>query len=75
MKNFLDYKNFIDRCIENMMIIANACKNITAIVGGPSINPDPKGKNLFNSAFVLSEGKIQQVVSKTLLPTYDVFDE
>ncbi len=73
--DFLDYRNFIDRCMESIHEIAKCCTSITAIVGGPSVNPDPKGKNLFNSAFVLSDGKIQQVVNKTLLPTYDVFDE
>ncbi|CAN5582948.1 NAD+ synthase [soil metagenome] len=73
--DFLDYKHFIARCQEQMERIASYCKNTVAIVGGPAINPDPKGKNLFNAAFVLAEGKIQQIVSKTLLPTYDVFDE
>jgi NAD+ synthase (glutamine-hydrolysing) len=31
--------------------------------------------NLFNAAAIISEGKVQSVVHKTLLPTYDVFDE
>jgi len=48
---------------------------IAALVGGPSINPSPKGKMLYNSAFFLQEGKIRSIHSKTLLPTYDVFDE
>ena len=30
---------------------------------------------LYNSAFFLLEGKIQQVFRKALLPTYDIFDE
>ncbi|MCE1200402.1 MAG: NAD+ synthase, partial [Marinilabiliales bacterium] len=33
------------------------------------------GKMLFNSAFFLREGAIQSIHHKTLLPTYDVFDE
>ncbi|MFM7902716.1 MAG: nitrilase-related carbon-nitrogen hydrolase, partial [Bacteroidota bacterium] len=41
----------------------------------PSQNPSPKGKNLFNSAFVLADGAIKVVFHKTLLPTYDVFDD
>ena len=32
---------------------------IAAIVGGPSINPETKGKNLFNSAFFLHEGFVE----------------
>jgi len=73
--DFLDYQHFINRCMESMNEIATHCKTISAIIGGPAVNPDPKGKNLFNAAFVLSEGNIKQIVSKTLLPTYDVFDE
>lgn len=73
--DFLDYRNFIDRCAESINLIAKNCSGITAIVGGPSTNPDPKGKNLFNSAYVLADGEIQQIINKTLLPTYDVFDE
>jgi len=73
--DFLNYHHFIQRCNESINKIANACIGITAIVGAPAHNPDPKGKNLFNAAFVLLDGKVQQVVSKSLLPTYDVFDE
>ncbi len=57
------------------MEIANVCKGITAIVGSPTLNNRPEGKKLFNSALVLSEGKIIFSVNKALLPTYDIFDE
>ena len=73
--DFLDFKDFTKQSIAAMEDVASACKGITAIVGGPSINPDVNGKNLFNSAFVLADGKISKIISKTLLPTYDVFDE
>ncbi|MEK7719044.1 MAG: NAD+ synthase, partial [Bacteroidota bacterium] len=55
--------------------IASCCNGIAALVGGPSFNPSPKGKMLFNSAFFLKDGAIKSIHSKTLLPTYDVFDE
>ena len=73
--DFLDFKDFTKQSIAAMEDVAAVCKGITAIVGGPSINPDINGKNLFNSAFVLADGKISKIISKTLLPTYDVFDE
>ncbi|HFB61361.1 MAG TPA: NAD+ synthase, partial [Bacteroidetes bacterium] len=38
-------------------------------------NPDKKGKPLYNSAAFLWQGKVQQLVHKTLLPNYDIFDE
>jgi NAD+ synthase (glutamine-hydrolysing) len=73
--DFLDYHHFTSECVHAVEQIARQCTNITVIIGSPSFNPVKEGKNLFNSAFVLAEGKIQQVVHKTLLPTYDVFDE
>ena len=73
--DFLENKDFIAKSNASLQRIANACKNITAIVGAPQINPNPKGKKLYNSAFVLSEGQIIDSVNKTLLPTYDIFDE
>jgi NAD+ synthase (glutamine-hydrolysing) len=39
------------------------------------VNCNPSGKNLYNSAFLLADGSIQKVINKTLLPTYDIFDE
>ena len=73
--DLLEREEFVEQCLHQVDIIAEKCKSITAIVGCPSINPEPKGKKLFNSAFVLAEGKIQSVHHKTLLPNYDVFDE
>ena len=74
-RDFLEFKDFIDRCYAGMKEIAEACTGIAAIVGGPSINPNVEGKNLFNSAFFLSDGKITTTRHKGLLPNYDVFDE
>ena len=73
--DFLENKDFIKKTEQSISKIAKACLNITAIVGAPQINNNPKGKKLFNSAFVLSEGKITDSINKTLLPTYDIFDE
>jgi NAD+ synthase (glutamine-hydrolysing) len=73
--DFLDYKDFINRCIESVNKIAEVCTKITAIVGAPSYNPELNGKNIFNAAYILADGKISSIVSKSLLPTYDVFDE
>ena len=73
--DFLERKEFIQNCTDTIELIAKSCVGIAAIVGGPEINPEPQGKNLFNSAFFLVDGKIKQKVYKTLLPNYDVFDE
>lgn len=73
--DLLERREFIDRCVETIQEIAVHCKGIAALVGGPSINNSQKGKMLFNSAYFLNNGKIESIHSKTLLPTYDIFDE
>jgi NAD+ synthase (glutamine-hydrolysing) len=48
---------------------------IAVLVGSPARNPVIEGKDLFNAAFFLYEKEIKAEIHKTLLPTYDVFDE
>ena len=73
--DLLDRLDFIERCNQTVSEIARVCTNITAIVGSPTLNNKPEGKKLYNSALVLSEGKIIFSANKALLPTYDIFDE
>ncbi len=73
--DLLERREFIARCIESMNVVASHCKGIASLVGGPSLNKSPGGKMLLNSAYFLKDGKIAGVHSKTLLPTYDIFDE
>lgn len=74
-RDFLDYKHFVQQCVDAIHLLAKECIGIAAVVGCPTFNPNAEGKSLHNSAFVLSNGTIQTVVHKTLLPTYDIFDE
>lgn len=74
-RDFLEFASFIKECEKGIEKIATECVGIAAIVGGPSVNPDLLGKNLFNSAYFLADGKVQKVLHKSLLPTYDIFDE
>ena len=73
--DFLELKDFYDKCQESINIIADSCVDIAAIVGSPSINPNDQGKKLYNSAFFLYQGEIKSVSHKSLLPNYDIFDE
>jgi len=73
--DLLERKEFIEQSEKALNQIATHCNGIAAIVGGPRINPEPRGKKLFNSAFFMYDGAIQHVVNKSLLPTYDIFDE
>jgi len=74
-KDLLERKEFIERTQIALAKIADTCIGIAAVVGAPSINPHPKGKNLYNSAYFISNGKIISIHNKTLLPNYDIFDE
>ncbi len=73
--DLLERKEFIEQAEQALNSIATHCTGIAAVVGGPRINPEPRGKKLFNSAFFMCDGAIQHVVNKSLLPTYDIFDE
>ncbi len=73
--DLLDYPGFVRKSMEAVENIARVCNDIGVIVGAPLINEDPNGKNLFNSAFFLYDGKIQSVHHKMLLPDYDIYDE
>lgn len=73
--DLLDRFDFIEKCDQTVQEIAEECTGIAAIVGSPTLNRKPEGKKLFNSALVLSEGKVIFSANKALLPTYDIFDE
>ena len=73
--DLLDRVDFVEKCSHTVEEIADYCKGITAIVGSPTFNRGREGKKLYNSALVISEGKILFTVNKALLPTYDIFDE
>ena len=74
-RDFLEFNDFINLCTESVQLIAKQCVGIAAIVGAPTVNPKVEGKDLYNSAYFLADGKVQQIIHKTLLPNYDVFDE
>nr|WP_320117167.1 NAD+ synthase [uncultured Marinifilum sp.] len=74
-KDLLERKDFVDRTLLALKKVAKNCTDIAAVIGGPSINPNTKGKNLYNSAYFISNGKIESIHNKSLLPNYDIFDE
>ncbi len=74
-RDFLEFDDFIRLSNESIDILCQHAHGIAVVVGAPEKNPRPEGKNLFNSAYFLADGKVQYIQQKTLLPTYDVFDE
>ena len=74
-RDFLEFNDFINQCYESIDIIKEYTDDIGVLIGSPARNPSKEGKDLFNAAFLLHRRKIQAEIHKTLLPTYDVFDE
>ena len=74
-RDFLEFDDFIRLAEEAVTRLARAAHGIAVVVGSPSKNPEIEGKDLYNSCYFLHEGEVKQVQHKTLLPTYDIFDE
>ena len=74
-RDFLEFNDFLKLVDDAIEAIAKKTTDIGVLIGAPTKNTFQKGKPLFNSALLLYNGKVQDVVHKTLLPNYDVFDE
>ncbi|NWF94803.1 MAG: NAD+ synthase [Candidatus Thorarchaeota archaeon] len=71
-QDLLYERDFVRANRHALEVIGRESTGITAVVG--FVDHDEKWK-LFNAAAVLGEGRVLSVIHKTLLPTYDVFDE
>jgi len=68
--------DFIERSWSALRELAQELSDLPPIlVGLAEPNLDEVGRPLFNSAALLRWGKVERTFKKTLLPTYDVFDE
>lgn len=74
-RDFVEFTDFVDQCYAAIETIRIHADTIGVLIGSPARNPNPKGKDLFNAAFLLYNQTIVAEIHKTLLPTYDVFDE
>jgi len=74
-RDFLEFDDFIDSCNASIELIKSHADSIAVIVGAPDRNKVKEGKDLFNAAYFLYNQQVIGIAHKTLLPTYDVFDE
>ncbi|MBN1344618.1 MAG: NAD+ synthase [Phycisphaerae bacterium] len=74
-KDFLLSPRLVEDNIAALQGIAESCKDIAALVGFARRNKQPRGRALRNSAALCQHGCVLSVHHKSLLPTYDVFDE
>jgi NAD+ synthase (glutamine-hydrolysing) len=74
-KDLLLKPQFIEDNLRGLNSIAEHTKGIDAVVGYADRNTNPVGRPLHNAVALLRDGGIVSRHFKTLLPTYDVFDE
>ncbi len=74
-KDLLLKPQFVDDNISAVEEIAKQVKSIDVVLGYAARNSAAVGRPLHNAAAVLRDGKVASRHFKTLLPTYDVFDE
>jgi NAD+ synthase (glutamine-hydrolysing) len=75
-RDLLMNQGFVRRSGEMLARIAAELADAPPLlVGVATPNPSDMGRPLFNSAVLLRNGAVGPAFHKTLLPTYDVFDE
>jgi NAD+ synthase (glutamine-hydrolysing) len=77
-RDLLERPWFIDRsqkAVEELVGISREYPQTGIIIGAPLPTEKDAGRGLHNSALLIHRGKILLSQHKSLLPTYDVFDE
>ena len=75
-KDLLELGEFVDRCRAALEELStqSVFERVPALVGFPERHRGA-GAGLYNAVALLQGGRVATVVRKSLLPTYDVFDE
>ena len=75
-KDLLELGEFVDRCRAALEELSTnrVFDSIPALVGFPERHRGA-GAGLYNAVALLRGGRVEAVIRKSLLPTYDVFDE
>jgi NAD+ synthase (glutamine-hydrolysing) len=77
-RDFLDMPEFVTRCQAGVDELARAgdwSRGISVVFGFPEAVAGAPPPGLFNAAALVDGGRLAAVGRKSLLPTYDVFDE
>jgi NAD+ synthase (glutamine-hydrolysing) len=74
-EDFLLLPHFMAEAEQQLARIVAASVGIAAVVGIPRYSTGSAEKNLCNSAAIIEDGCLLGFQDKSLLPTYDVFDE
>ncbi len=77
-RDFLDMPEFVARAASTLAELAQPAewsRGISIVVGFPEAAAGAPPPGVYNSAALIEGGRIAAVGRKSLLPTYDVFDE
>ncbi len=74
-QDLLEREAFIAAQQEALTELVRQCSGIAVLCGAITRNENGPGKPLYNSALFIDRGRIVFSSQKTLLPSYDVFDE
>ncbi|MFT3913857.1 MAG: NAD+ synthase [Anaeromyxobacteraceae bacterium] len=77
-RDFLDLPEFVEaarRTLAELAAPAEWSRDVAIAIGYPEPVPGGPPPGLYNSVAFLEGGRVVQVGRKSLLPTYDVFDE
>jgi NAD+ synthase (glutamine-hydrolysing) len=74
-RDLLAKRRFVEDNLKALEELAGQIGDAALLVGYVDFNPGRPGRDYFNAAALIHRGKIVARRFKTLLPTYDVFDE
>jgi len=77
-KDLLEIPGFIlqvEKAVGELASLSANTGETGFIMGAPTRNERNRGKGLYNSALFFFRGKVKICQNKSLLPTYDIFDE
>lgn len=75
VQDLIEKEFFRDYCYKVNRKIVEATGNTAVLFGTVTANTGNTGRKMYNSALLARNGKLLGTVHKTLLPTYDVFDD
>jgi len=65
----------VQAALDRLVEVSGELSTTGIVIGAPVSTGKDEGAGLYNSAFLISGGEILAFQHKSLLPTYDVFDE
>ena len=74
-RDLLNRRDFVESHERALREVAKRVGKVPLLIGGIEKTNQKTGRPLYNTAFLVENGKTRAVARKILLPTYDVFDE